>query len=119
MAAQSSRLLIEEQDGIHRVQFVDRNILEEASIQQINEELGQLIAEVDNPKLLLDFENVEHLSSAALGSLITANNKIREKEGQLRLTHINPQIYEVFSITKLDDHFQIHDDADAALASFS
>ena len=70
------------------------------------------------PKLLLSFENVEHLSSAALGTLITVNNKIRQKGGQLRLSNIDPQIYEVFVITKLNKLFQIYDDAEKAAASF-
>jgi hypothetical protein len=33
--------------------------------------------------------------------------------------HLDPQIYEVFVITKLNKLFQIHDTAQQALASFS
>jgi len=68
--------------------------------------------------LLIDFNQVEHLSSAALGTLITINNKIRTKDGQLRLCNIDPQIFEVFVITKLDKLFQIHQDSGLATASF-
>ncbi len=50
---------------------------------------------------------VDHLSSAALGTLITINNKVKVKGGQLRLSDINPQIYEVFTITKLNKLFKI------------
>ena len=52
--------------------------------------------------MLLDFATVDHLSSAALGMLINANNKIKLKNGQLRLANIKPQIMEVFVITKLE-----------------
>ena len=48
------------------------------------------------PKLLLDFGQVEHLSSAALGMLINVNSKIKQQSGQLRLVNIKPQIVEVF-----------------------
>ena len=51
---------------------------------------------------------VDHLSSAALGTLITINNKVKQKGGQLRLSDINPQIYEVFLITKLNKLFRIY-----------
>ena len=54
-----------------------------------------------------------------LGTLITINNRIKEKGGQLRLVNINPQIYEVFAITKLDKLFKIYEDSDKACASFS
>ncbi len=72
----------------------------------------------DPPKVLISFQNVDHLSSAALGTLITINNKIRGKDGQLRLAEIDPQIYEVFVITKLNKLFQIFDSSEQALASF-
>jgi anti-sigma B factor antagonist len=102
---------------IAHVEFVDRNILEESAIQQIGDEVTQLIESSSNPKLLLDFKNVEHLSSAALGTLITINTKIRNKGGQLRLTNIDKQIYEVFVITKLNKLFQIMDSPETALKS--
>ena len=118
MAGQESRLVIEQDGEVTRVGFLDRNILEEASIQQIGEELGSIIDASPSPKLLLNFDNVEHLSSAALGTLITINNAVKRQGGQLRLSNIDPQIYEVFVITKLNKLFQIHDDDTAALASF-
>ena len=118
MTTQESRIKVSHEDDVIRVQFLDRNILDESSIQQIGEEIGQLIDGATNPKLLISFEQVEHLSSAALGTLITINNKRKQKGGQLRLASIDPQIYEVFVITKLDQLFQIHKTAEEAIASF-
>ena len=109
---------VTQEGDVTMISFVDRNILEEANIQQIGDEISQLIDQQDDPKLLISFEHVEHLSSAALGTLITINNKVRQKGGQLRLSNIDPQIYEVFVITKLNKLFQIHSDNQAALASF-
>ena len=119
MTSAASRLRVKDEDGITRIEFVDRNILDEANIQQIGDEISRLIDSQTQPKVLISFENVDHLSSAALGTLITINNKIRTKDGQLRLANIDPQIYEVFVITKLNKLFQIHESAEQALASFS
>jgi anti-sigma B factor antagonist len=113
-----SRLSVEHTGDIVQIKFLDRNILEEASIQQIGDEISALIEASPNPKVLINFQDVEHLSSAALGTLITINNRIRQKGGQLRLSNIDAQIYEVFVITKLNKLFQIHDEADAAAKSF-
>lgn len=118
MANKESRLMVQRDREITRIEFLDRNILEEANIQQIGDEIAQIIEQSANPKLLISFENVEHLSSAALGTLITVNNKVRQKGGQLRLSNIDPQIYEVFVITKLNKLFQIYDDAEKAATSF-
>ncbi|MBI1336745.1 MAG: STAS domain-containing protein [Phycisphaera sp.] len=118
MATPGSRLKVKRDGEVTRIAFTDRNILEEASIQQIGDEVARLIEATNNPKLLISFENVEHLSSAALGALITINNKVRHKGGQLRLSNIDAQIYEVFVITRLNKLFQIFPDNEQAIASF-
>ena len=70
------------------------------------------------PKLLVSFANVDHLSSAALGTLITVNTKIRNKGGKLCLANIDPQIYEVFVITRLNQLFEIKESTDEAMKVF-
>jgi anti-sigma B factor antagonist len=119
MSSTTSHIRVQDQDGIKRIEFVERNILDEANIQQIGEEIGRVVDSQDEPRVLISFTNVDHLSSAALGTLITINNKIRGKDGQLRLAEIDPQIYEVFVITKLNKLFQIFDTSEQALASFA
>ncbi len=100
------------------VEFVQSKILDEANIADIGTAVGEVIDQQDRPQLLLDFRNVDHLSSAALGMLINANNRVREKNGQLRLCDIKRQILEVFTITKLDKLFRIYPNRQAALESF-
>lgn len=118
MTTAGSRLRVTEEDEVTRVEFIDRNILDEANIQQIGDEISAIIDAKPQPKILISFNNVDHLSSAALGTLITINNKVRGKDGQLRLANIDPQIYEVFVITKLNKLFQIHDSVEQSMASF-
>ena len=118
MAGTDSKLMIRRDSDVIIVEFLDRNILDEASIQQIGQEIIDLIDRAGNPKMVISFENVDHLSSAALGTLITINNRVRQKEGQLRLVHIDPQIYEVFQITKLNKLFHIYDTTEQAIKSF-
>jgi anti-sigma B factor antagonist len=119
MASSASRLRIRNEGGVTRIEFIDRNILDEANIQQIGEEIARIVDATPQPKLLISFNGVDHLSSAALGTLITVNNRLKAKGGQLRLAEIDPQILEVFRITKLDRLFQIHETADKAVASFA
>jgi anti-sigma B factor antagonist len=107
------------QKDIKIVEFTNSRILDEANIADIGGTLTSLIEEVEHPKLVLDFTTVDHLSSAALGMLINANNKVKERNGQLRLTSIKPQIMEVFVITKLNKLFKIFPSRAEALASFT
>ncbi len=114
-----SRVRITDVDGVTQVEFVDRNILDEANIQAIADEIHGALDRSENPKLLLNFANVDHLSSAALGALITINSKVKDRSGSLRLANIDPQIYEVFLITRLNKLFEIHETAEEALESFA
>ncbi|MCE2924854.1 MAG: STAS domain-containing protein [Phycisphaeraceae bacterium] len=118
MPASDSRLKVKRDGAIVEVQFRDRNILDEANIQQIGEEIRAIIDAEPAPRLLINFTDVDHLSSAALGTLITINNRVRTLKGQLRLSNIDPNIYQVFQITKLNKLFEIHDNADKARLSF-
>ncbi len=119
MEQPSSHLRIKRADGVSVVEFADRKILEELSIQEIGEELDQLVENEPGIRLLLNFRNVDHLSSAALGMLITLNKKVKEQNGALKLSDINRQIFEVFKITRLNRVFEIHDTADQALTGFA
>lgn len=119
MASNDSRLRVRRQGDVVQVEFIDRNILDEANIQVIGEEIAALIDAEARPKLVINFANVDHLSSAALGTLITVNNRVRAKSGQLRLANIDPQIYEVFVITRLNNLFQIHETTESAIKSLA
>lgn len=119
MAETIPPLSVTQHKDIRVVEFTNNRILDEANIAEIGQTLTALIEERSGAKILLDFGTVDHLSSAALGMLINANNKIRESNGQLRLTNIKPQILEVFKITRLDKLFKIFTTRAEALASFA
>ena len=118
MSEHAPPLAVVQQKDVRIVEFTNNKILDEANIAEIGGTLNALIDEVDRPKLLLDFATVDHLSSAALGMLINANNRIKQKNGEFRLANIKPQILDVFKITKLDKLFKIRPTRQEALASF-
>ena len=119
MSEATAQLTVTQHKDIHVVEFTQSKILDEANIAEIGNTLSALIDQREHPKLLLDFANVDHLSSAALGMLINANNRIRQKSGQLRLANIRPQIFEVFVITKLNKLFRILPTRAEAMESFT
>ena len=119
MSETSPPLAVIQEKDIRIVEFTNNKILDEANIAEIGATLNALIDETEHPRLLLDFASVDHLSSAALGMLINANNRIKQRNGQLRLANIKSQIFEVFRITKLDRLFRIYGTRAEALASFS
>src|SRR5438067_10734462 len=120
MSAQPRRQRLEVEDigDVTVVNFIDKKILDEQNIQLIGEQLFRLVDELGRRKLLLNFGNVEYMSSAALGKLITLNKKVQAAGGRLILCNIDPQIREVFEITKLDKLFDIRNEEQEALQMF-
>ena len=112
------RLEVEDIGDVTVVSFTDRKILDEQNIQIIGEQLFGLVDESARKRLLLNFSNVEYMSSAALGKLITLNKKVQAAGGKLVLCNIIPQIKEVFEITKLDKLFVICGDEQEGLQKF-
>lgn len=115
MSTGTRRLEIEEVGDVTVAKFIDKKILDEGNIQIIGNQLFALIEEDGRQKIVLDFSNVEYLSSAALGKLITMDKKVKAAKGKLRLCAIRPDIYEVFAITKLNKLFDMKDNLEAAL----
>jgi anti-sigma B factor antagonist len=112
------RLDIEEVNGVTIARFTDKKILDESNIQVIGNQLFSLVDEDHRQKIVLDFTNVEYLSSAALGKLITMDKKVKGGGGKLRLCSIRSDILEVFKITRLDKLFTIKENRDKALEGF-
>jgi anti-sigma B factor antagonist len=112
------RLDVNQVGDVTVVRFRDQKIVEDINIQELGAELFHLIEVENRGKLLLNFSTVDFLSSAALGKLITLHKKVKVNSGVLKLSNIRPEIYEVFTITKLNRLFDIKDDEADALATF-
>jgi len=101
------------------VKFDEKKILDEQNIANIGEKLMDLVEKDGARKVLLNFENVDYLSSAALGKLINLHKRlVLQLKGQLILCSIRDQIIEVFQITRLDKFFKIAKDESVALGQF-
>jgi len=118
MPEDRSHLTVKDSGGVSVVEFSDRKILDELSIAELTEELGELVTKMKDVKVLLNFKNVEHLSSAALSMLITLNKQVAERKGKLKLSDISAPIYEVFKITRLNKLFSIYETARDAMDDF-
>ena len=119
MSQGNRRLDIEETDnGVTVARFTDKKILDESNIQIIGNQMFSLIDDDHRTKIVLDFSNVEYLSSAALGKLITMDKKSKAANAKLVLCSIRSDIKEVFKITRLDKLFKIVENRDKAVESF-
>jgi len=104
---------------VHLVVFKDKKILDDTTLDEIKKEIATLLGKATGPDVLLDFGNVEFMSSAMLGLLGQLHRKISTGHGRLKMCSIRPEIFQVFKLTSLDKLFSIHKDAPTALATFT
>ncbi len=116
MAEDKGHLTVHDRDGVTIVEFAERKILEELTIREIESELIAVVEDHSAIKLVLNFTNVGHFSSAALGTLNKLYELVREKGGRMILTGISPRIMDVFEITNLHKRFEIRNTVADALA---
>lgn len=116
--AGAERIVVVDLDRASVVRFVDRKIIDASEIEQLGSELIALVEAKQKNQLLLNFEGVEFLSSAALNKLIALNTRVKRASGTVRICNLHPQIREVFAITRLDRMFEIVKTEEAALKLF-
>lgn len=112
------RINIQTVKDVQHVTFNESRILDESSIKAIYDELTQLVEKTPKIKLILDFDQVDYLSSAVLGKLVALNKEILKDKGHLVLTNIKAPILEVFRITKLDKVLDIKENAFESMKAF-
>ena len=74
--------------------------LDTATAPQLEEQLKAQIGSVS--ELVLDFEALEYISSAGLRVLLSAQ-KIMNRQGSMKIMHVNEVIREVFDVTGFSD----------------
>jgi anti-sigma B factor antagonist len=94
-----------------------------AEAPQLQEQLNTLFNE-GRYRILLDFADLEYISSPGLRVLIEARKRAREwkltefDRGDVRIVNLPPRIKEVFDLTGFTSLFHIYDDLVEAVGSF-
>ena len=70
-------------------------------------------------KFVFDLSELDFLDSTGLGALVFSLRKSLENKGNLKLTNLNKKVRMVFEITKAYQVFDIYDDREAAITSFT
>jgi anti-sigma B factor antagonist len=93
--------------------------LDETKIQKLTKELGVLVDEPQRQRFVVDLGAVSFLTSTGIGAMIALQKKLKAGDGVLKLCSLHPDIRNLFTITQVDRLFDIQENADAAVQSFS
>lgn len=73
----------------------------DANAPLLGDLLGCLAVRAGTGRLILDFRDVEFLSSAALGTFVALHWLVRGQGGYLELRELDDKVFEIFEVTRL------------------
>jgi anti-sigma B factor antagonist len=77
------------------------------------------ILKSNGKKIILNLANVNYIDSSGIGELVSTYTTVANSGGQLKLLNLTKKIQELLAITKLLTVFQVFDNEQKAIASFS
>ncbi len=73
----------------------------------------------ENKNVIIDLSEANHISSSVLGQIVYMKNKLKPKNGDLRLVVFDEDLLELFELTMLNKVFQIFSSLDEAIDSYN
>jgi anti-anti-sigma factor len=118
MPAKNARSLQIDQLGeVTLVRFNNALLMETEETEDIGKQLNELLQE-GKRKFVMDFRNVERVSSGLVAKLISLHKRVETQGGRVVLCHIVPQIQDVFTMLRLPQFLNIYERDVDALQSF-
>lgn len=84
---------------------------------KLKEKITKLV-DGDTIKFIIDFEEVTHINSLAMGILRGKLKVVKDMNGDIKLVKLNEHIKSIFEMIGLDEIFEIYETEDEAVASF-
>jgi anti-sigma B factor antagonist len=84
--------------------------------------VGQVIRELvkkGERKIVLNLKGVTYIDSSGIGELTGALTSVQKQGGELKLVNPIPRVTDLLRITRLDALFDVRDDENSAIQSFS
>ncbi len=110
---------VNETEGVSEIILGTADFLTRPIINLAAEEF-QTYIEQNNPKrVVLNFKNVNHISSEFITALIRMQEVVTGNEGEMKLSHMNEIVYSPFRLTNLAGRlFKIYETTPQAIDAF-
>ena len=110
--------LVIEQRGTVMLLSVKEERLDAHNSGELKAQMLKLFEEGKN-ELLIDLQAVRFVDSSGLGALVSGFKNASSRNGNLKLAGLQLQVKSMFELTRLHRVFEIFNDVDEALGSFS
>lgn len=69
-------------------------------------------------KIIVNFKDLDYISSAGLGVFMGFIEEVRANQGDIKLTNMSPRVFKVFDLLGFPALFEIYDREEQALEKF-
>lgn len=104
-------------DGDISILYI-KGYLDAHTAPKLEQELQNLIDE-EKFRIVVNFNELSYISSAGLGVFMGFIETIREKEGDIKLSNMNPKIFRVFDLLGFPTLYDILDTDEEAKRKFA
>jgi len=95
-----------------------RGELDAHTAAELEKALQDLIAR-ENIHIVVNFTELEYIASAGLGVFMAYIEDVRSEGGDIKLTNMNPKVYNVFDLLGFPALYDILDEESEAITKFS
>jgi anti-anti-sigma factor len=106
---------IHEQDGRLVAEFWESHRLDPAPVADLRRAVDEHLARGGIPGLVVNLLGVGFAGSAALSGFTGIHRAIKAKGGSLIFAHVEPNLREIFRVSRLEPLFRFADDVPEAL----
>ena len=90
-----------------------------ASVVELRQAIKPQIETYDEPRILINFENVNMVDSSGLGALMEARAITTRKNGRIGVINVGKHIKNLVVLSRLVSMFEHYDNKDAAVLELS
>lgn len=108
-----------EEDGVLVIMLDDPDALNDGQAVGFRQPLYQAVMDRESPRVAVDLEGIDFLSSSGVALLIGLKRRVALKNGQLALFRLHPHVLDLFRVMKLASLFPIADDRASAMELLS
>ncbi len=106
-------------EGIPEIVLGTADFIGRPVILLAQDELITYIDATRPEKLVINFKNVNHISSEFLNTMIRVHDHVAGQGGELKLSHLNTTVHLPFKLTNLAERlFKIYDTTPQAIDAF-
>lgn len=107
---------VRSEGGVLVAEFWDCLRLDPVPVQELRKQFENHLRSQGRPDLVVDLNGVGYAGSAALGGFLALHRLARQWGGQMVFCNVDPTVFEVFRVSKLDPLFTFEANVAAALA---